>query len=302
MVTHRAMIILKLGRRGGRKSVLHSRRKRQQSLAEREAAGESFWSENFDHAARNKILMAFQTATENVDRFFEVARLAIMRDEGLLHLSNGNWHPVADLTGYLLACPDDMVPTVIEAMSLACSNQALFASTGIYESVKYFDLTVNVVLREHRISYDLINNQMIEFSSKELHQEVVVPVLRLLAGREDLNMVESAYQAALAEISRGEAANAITDAGTALQEMLSTLGCEGNALGSLIKSAREKGLLASHDSPMLGAVEKILHWVSADRSERGDAHGVGSANIDDAWFTVHVVGAVILRLSKASQH
>lgn len=281
--------------------MLHKRRKWQQSLAEREASGESFWSEKFDEPARNKILMAFQTATQNVNTFFEVARLAILRDEGMLHLVNGNWQPADDLTSYLLMCPNDMMPTVIEAMSLACSNRALIAGTGVYDSVQYFDLTVNVVLREHRISYELIDNQMIEFSSKELHQEVVVPVLRLLAGRKDLNRVESAYQAALAEISKGEAANAITDAGTALQEMLSALGCIGNALGPLIKSARENGLLASHDSPMLGALEKVLHWVSADRSERGDAHAVSTATIDDAWFTVHIVGAVILRLSKASQ-
>jgi hypothetical protein len=281
--------------------VLHSRRKQQRELAAREAAGESFWSDKFHEAARTKILIAFQTATQNVNAFFEEARLAILRDEGMLHLVDGDWLPVADLLTYLLRCPDPMVPTVIEAMSLACSNRALIAGTGVYDSVQYFDRTVNVVLREHRISYELINNQMIEFSSKELHQEVIVPVLRLLAGRKDLNRVESAYQAALAEISEGESANAITDAGTALQEMLSVLGCTGTALGPLIKSARENGFLASHDSPMLGAVEKVLHWVSADRSERGDAHGVSSANIDDAWFTVHIVGAVILRLSKTSQ-
>jgi hypothetical protein len=47
-------------------------------------------------------------------------------------------------------------------------------------------------------------------------------------------------------------------------------------------------------------VEKILHWVSADRSEKGDAHEVSTATVDDAWFIVHIVGAVILRLSKAS--
>ncbi len=82
--------------------------------------------------------------------------------------------------------------------------------------------------------------------------------------------------------------------------MLVALGCAGNSLGPLIKSARDKGLLAPHDSPMLGAVAKVLDWVSADRSELGDAHEVSGASIDDAWFTVHIVGAALLRLSKAS--
>jgi hypothetical protein len=279
--------------------VLHKRRKWQQKLAERETAGESFWSESFDAAARNKILLAFQAATQNVSTFFEVARSAILRDEGMLYLVDSHITPVNDLLNYLLNCPDDMMPTVIESMSLACSNRAVIAHTGVYDSVSYFDETVNVVLREHRISYELIDHQMVEFTSKELHQEVIAPALRLLAGRKDLAGVEEPYQAALAQISKGESSNAITDAGTALQEMLQALGCVGNSLGPLIKSARDSGLLAKHDSPMLGAVVKILDWVSADRSESGDAHEVSAADIDDAWFTVHVVGAIILRLSKA---
>jgi hypothetical protein len=80
--------------------------------------------------------------------------------------------------------------------------------------------------------------------------------------------------------------------------MLTALGCSGNALGPLIKPAREKGLLASHDSPLVNAVDKILNWVSADRSELGDAHEVSSATVEDACFTVHIVGAILLRLSK----
>ena len=112
--------------------------------------------------------------------------------------------------------------------------------------------------------------------------------------------METAYLDALEEITSGKAADAITDAGTSLQEMLIALGCTGNALGPLINSARAKGILAPYDSPMLNAVEKILHWVSADRSTTGDAHVVTSPNLDDAWFVVHVVGAIVLRLSKAS--
>lgn len=82
--------------------------------------------------------------------------------------------------------------------------------------------------------------------------------------------------------------------------MLQALGCSGHSLGPLIKSARDKGLLAKHDTPMLDAVTRILDWVSADRSESGDSHEVSGANIDDAWFIVHIVGAIILRLSRAT--
>ncbi len=67
--------------------MLHNRRKRQESLAAREAAGESLWSAKFDKASRTKIVLAFQTATENSQLFGEVARISILRDEGLLYLA-----------------------------------------------------------------------------------------------------------------------------------------------------------------------------------------------------------------------
>ena len=51
---------------------------------------------------------------------------------------------------------------------------------------------------------------------------------------------------------------------------------------------------------MLEGIEKILQWISADRSQKGDAHTAEVPELDDAWLTVHVVGAVLLRLSKLS--
>lgn len=53
------------------------------------------------------------------------------------------------------------------------------------------------MLTEHRISYELVDGQMMEFKSKELHQDVVVPTLRLLSGRLGWEKVEAAYQNAL---------------------------------------------------------------------------------------------------------
>lgn len=108
--------------------------------------------------------------------------------------------------------------------------------------------------------------------------------------------MEKAYRAALEEIHNGKPDDAITDAGTALQETLELLGCEGNSLGPLIKSARNRGLLGPHDTPLLESLVSVMNWVSADRSTKGDAHNTDDVSRDDAWLTVHVVGAVILRL------
>lgn len=279
--------------------MLHSRRKRLADLASREAAGESFWTEQFDERARTRIVHAFSDAVGDWRGYYTYARDAIIRDEGIFFLVSPRLTPDQDLIQYVMVGEDEMIPTVIEAMSAACSGPVNM-QTGGWDRAASFDLTVKIILREHRLSYDLIDGLMIPFSTREIHESVIAPSLKLLAGRPDLEKVESAYHDALEEIVRGNAANAITDAGTALQEALTALGCTGNSLGPLIKSARESGLLAPHDSPMVGAVDKIMNWVSADRSERGDAHEVTSATIDDAWFTVHIVGAIVLRLSKAS--
>jgi hypothetical protein len=282
--------------------MLHFQRRKYAERAAREAAGESFWTKTFDDSARTRILHSFKDAVGapgsiTSNEYYILAHGLILRSAGLLYLVRQDFDPATDLLNYLLKCPDDMVPSVVEAMSIVCNDDRVRSRTHNWDS-SVFDQMVNRILREHRIGYELSDCKMIEFSSRELHVEVVVPTLQLLAGRPDLARVESAYQAALGEISKGESANAITDAGTALQEMLTALGCSGNALGPLIKSAREKGLLASHDSPLVNAVDKILNWVSADRSELGDAHEVSSATVDDAWFTVHIVGAILLRLSK----
>jgi hypothetical protein len=156
---------------------------------------------------------------------------------------------------------------------------------------------IDRVLREERIAIRLVDGELIDFSSEELHEEVVAPALRLLGGRAGWEPVESAYRDALEEIGRNPA-DAITDAGTALQEALTLAGASGNSLGPLAKSARKKGILAPHDGPLSEGIAKIIDWVSADRSEKGDSHNAEEAGPEDAWLAVHVVGALILRLAQ----
>jgi hypothetical protein len=79
--------------------------------------------------------------------------------------------------------------------------------------------------------------------------------------------------------------------------MLTALGCDGNALGTQLASAKKKGLLAPHDHPLSLVIEKAIAWAAADRSEKGDTHKAGTAVRDDAWLTVHIVGALIVRLA-----
>lgn len=270
--------------------MLHSRRQRLAKLVDREAAGESFWTPLFNDRVRRRILQWFETgfnSPQSRNDHFSTARQLILHEEGLASLGF-NSYSYRDMEEFLLQGPDHMVPTAIEALAIPLRSS----------SRPHFAVHVNLVLREDRVSWELIGEEMIPFESRELHESIVRPALSLLGNRPDLDKVETAYGAALAEIANGSAADAITDAGTALQETLVSLGAQGNALGPLITSARKLDLFAGHDPTLLKSLEGALHWASADRSEKGDAHHTSDADVQDAWLTVHVVGALILRLTK----
>lgn len=234
------------------------------------------------------------------------ARRLILVDEGWMSLMSQGANAVTEFHAYLLQCDDEMMPTVVEALAEAASRdlpdtRTIGGSFHGYRVEGAFTESVNQILRRHRIAFELIEKQMVEKNSMELHTEVVAPALRLLATSDRAWAgAEKAYRGALTELSENNPPDAITDAGTALQEALQAAGAEGNALGPLITSARKRRILAPHDQALGDAITKAADWVSADRSQSGDAHRASDANLDDAWLIVHVVGALILRLSKGS--
>lgn len=168
-------------------------------------------------------------------------------------------------------------------------------SLPAYPSSYEFPKAVREILRNHRISYDFEDGQIVPFASKELYSEVVEPALSLLRDSK-YDKAEQAYRDGLNELAKGKPGDAIADAATALQEMLVALGCHGDSLGPLLKSARTKGLLAAHDPLLTEALDRAVTWVNADRSNTGDAHKADSAALDDAWLMV-IVGATMLRLA-----
>lgn len=273
--------------------MLYSARRREQELAQREAAGESFWTESFDSALRTKLVFAFRDSLPEQHSYipYEVVRGLLVRHLGVQYLVRSSNSDQTDVEQFLMAADDEFVPDVLEAMAEAHQRSSVMQLTGNWNGRRDFDIAVAELLRRHRMSFDMIDGQMVPFSSRELHESVVQPTLSLLAGEPRFDKVESAYRKALEEISRGDGPDAITDAGTALQELLLALGCQGNALGNLIKDATRMGLIEAHHV-------KLLDWVSAERSQSGDTHAVTDAGIDDAWLIVHVMGAVALRLSK----
>lgn len=261
---------------------LRSQRMREQDFAAREVDGELLWTSVFDVRAVNRLNALWESASEAVDRhhYGQSSRLAA-QIAAILH-AQGGWKT------------DDLVfPGTIKPSGVQDDELRL----DIIETVvKVFadanlDLSeyVNQVFTEHRIGYRVVEREVLDRGSDELHVSVVEPALRLLVGMK-FQKAHDAYLDALKEITARKPGDAITDAGTALQEALTALGCSGNSLGPLIEDAVRKGLLAKHD-------KKLAGWVSADRSTSGDAHYHSTATESDAWLAVHVVGALVVRLA-----
>jgi hypothetical protein len=268
-----------------------------QQLEEAEAGGASFFTSSFGERVRNKVLYAVGDASGDHHKNVLLDAYDLMlRDQGVTFLGYKR-DPVADILGFAGACDDDAFPDLIEALLLAMEKQDRNSfMTPAAPRFEQFHGAVNAILREHRVSFELIGAEMFDIESQVMHHDVVAPALRLLRSQRGWEAVESAFRDALAELSDGKPGDAITDAGTALQEALRAVGAKGDQLGNLIASARQQHLLSPHDTPLVTAIERALHWVAAERSQNGDSHLVTDADMDDAWLIVHVVGALIVRL------
>jgi hypothetical protein len=264
--------------------MLRSRRNREQEFAELEAAGESLWTSELDDRAAIRLNELWSMIENQIARrtfgYQDVARhsasiASTMRVQG-------GWKvPERIGSGAFKAATGNDLELMLDLLEAVVQEYAdVFSDIDDY---------VNTILREHRIGFRVVEHEVLDRGSDELHSSVVAPALQLLVSRR-FGKAHDSYLDALKEITAGKPGDAITDAGTALQETLTALGCRGNALGPLLEDAQRKGLLASHD-------KKLADWVSADRSTTGDAHHHSGATEADAWLNVHVVGALIVRLA-----
>ena len=283
--------------------MLHSLRRRLAEYAQRESAGESLWTNEFSD--RTRILHVLTRTLQgsyavNPEHVFAEARRVILEQEGGFTLVPAKRLTAADdFFQFYQACHHDMFPTVMEALVPALQRaDEIEHSLGTWPEgwAASFARETNEIFAQERVGWELIDSGMVEVHSKELHVAAVEPALRLLH-RAEFAKADKQYRDALDMLAQGKASNAITDAGATLQELLEALGCDGNQLGDLARSARKKGLLGAHDTPLIDAIEKTMQWVAADRSEMGDAHHATEATRDDAWLVIHVVGALVVRLA-----
>lgn len=267
--------------------VLHSERKRRAARDAQEAAGASLWTEEVPQEARVKIATIWSSIRGSLTN---AAGYEFDERVGkILRVLGGYNAGSVDPNDLVRQSDSDVALDLIGAACIAIREGAAIARH--YDSFEKF---INRTFEDYRIGFRVVDAEVIPIGSDELHAEVVAPALRLLVDK-DFEKAHKAYLDAIKEIPK-DPANAITDAGTALQETLEVLGCEGNSLGSLIKSGKKKGLLARHDARLEAGIKEFLEWASADRSETGDGHHVTAATREDAWLMVHIVGALIVRL------
>jgi hypothetical protein len=210
----------------------------------------------------------------------------VLKVERGIELSSGTLTP-DELLERFRDATDEVIPAILET-SIRIANRA--NTPEVSQRVKQ-------VLETERIAYRLIDAQLVPFDSSELQQSVVEPALRLLAGRPGLDEIERLYQDALREVGSNPV-SAITKAARALQAILTTIGYQGNSLSDQLRHAVGRGALVRHSAKFGDAIDAIAHWVNADRSETGDAPNLVKATTEDAWFVVHVVGALIVRLAE----
>jgi len=284
--------------------VLFHERRKQKEMAEAEAQGQSFWTHLFTEDVRNKLVFAAVEAAGNAWAGVQGSTYRILLTSLGVRTLAYDGDPVSDLAAFLRECSDEVYPSVVEAFDRALSmsyrdRYDIYGLQPYTPAIAAFRDRVQQLLVQHRVSYEFNNGQMEPFESKELHFAVVDPTLSLLASKPGWEKVEVCYQKALKEVTTGDPDDAITDAATALQEAFWAAGCKGNALGPLIKDAKNRRLLAPHDQKLTNAISEIADWVSADRVERGDTHKAQSGvTPEDGWLTVHIVGALVVRLSQ----
>lgn len=293
---------------------LYAERLRRKSQAEALAAGTAQWTDQLDMRVRVRLGLAWEDATrgmETAHRDFTVAFVEgrTLRSIGLTiglgaMRSSSNTATNEQLLSLLEAEHEALDALMTKSRSFASPRGGGGGGWGFdaAAALEEFQRDVNRIFEAHLIGLHLHHNsRLVPVDSHEMHNAVVAPTLYLLHSQPRFAGAEAAYQNALKELRNRDPGDAITDAATALQEVLKSVGCTGGALGDLLTSARKRGILTGADTPLTEAIGKTVNWVAAKRNQ-GEAHvGDHDMNMSDAWMMVHVVGALTIRLSETDQ-
>lgn len=286
---------------------LYAERLRRKAQAEALTAGEVQWATELNRDVRIKLAAAWTDALSYIPHEYVDAYKTAIQRRTTRSLARALTPSAMNTAGHTDEDRLSLIEAEHEALK-AASDEMIDQGSGlgsvtraIIEAPERLRQDVNRIFEAHLVGFHLHeNSRLVPIDSHEMHNAVVAPVLYLLRSQPQFAAAETAYQNALKELRNRDPGDAITDAATALQEVLIALGCTGGALGDLISSARKKGLVAGADTPLTESIVKTVNWVATQRNQ-GEAHRAEhTMNMSDAWMVVHVVGALAIRLAEAS--
>lgn len=265
---------------------LYAERLRRKAQAAALASGEAQWSEQLDQAVRVKLSLAWRDAMNGlpanyVEQYEYAIRARTLRSIAMT--LNPDAMTRAGVSNEELLSLVEAEHEILQAMADGLGTGSISIAETMVRAPDGFRQDVNRIFEAHAVGLHLHHNsRLVPIGSHEMHDAVVAPTLYLLHSQPRFSGAETAYQNALKELRNRDPADGITDAATALEDVLLALSCTGNALGPLVKSARSKGLLKGSDTPLTEAICKAVDWVSAARGE-GAAHmGNPAINMSDA--------------------
>jgi hypothetical protein len=280
---------------------------------ETEAAHGIQWLTIFDERTRFRLYAAFQQGFPSwhytTNELIKPALATFVSDQSQLRL----WHSTAESAFTDVTDPSSdeelldwlaAIPIVLEKFGEEYNGQWSGEHDNAFRynvgSAKFTALA-NDVLLDGRIAFTFINNRLRPRTDEPLFLSVIEPMEALLSANPKFADAESAYQQAQGSIAAGQYGAAITSAGSALQATLEALGATGANLGAIYSDAKRRGFLLGHDSKLLDSYKLIADWITADRSNRGTAHGAASAERADADMAVHIIAALVIRLIKHAE-
>ncbi len=287
---------------------LPSERIRLQELSERESQFGVEWTDVIPAVVAAKIYIAFTESGTDIgmvdDLVWKIRREHRSGDSNLWNteetLAQGRYARDVDALDCIASISLALDALADELNGVAFRSEVWNGGDGVYRFFPdIFRKRVNDAFLNYRINWIFIGGALVPRSHQDLFAEIVEPTTRFLGSDPKWGAVQRAYEKSLTELSRNDPGDAITDASTALQEMLRARGADGATLKKQVARAVSSGVLAGWDIRLTSGIASFIDWVEAERSNNGDAHhDAADADNQNAWLVIHIVGALVLRLSE----
>lgn len=167
-----------------------------------------------------------------------------------------------------------------------------------YESdrgtLKTYTVTLNDLLRAERYDHKIVDGQMVPFS-ETLSYQGLEATFTIHLRNPDFAPVRDKLIEALHEYAQNKYANAMTDAGYAIQQYLTLKGFPGHTIGAQVIDAVAAGFITKED-------KKLWDWLREMRNDDDDAHPGSPPSKELAWSYLEILGSVFERYEAEAEN